>query len=307
MADLGVAHLAVGQTRRRGRDAVSCVCGYERPQLVEHRRPSQRDRVARAVGREPPAVEHDQDSRRRRQLVGTRGANSAHQRGARRRSPRTTRRRGSRRRPARRRRRAARAARRVVGLDAAAVQHPRALRLLARAVGDQRADERDRLLGLLGGRDLAGPDRPDRLVRDHDLAEPLGLDPGQILLDLVAELALGVAGLALLLGLADAQDRHEAGRERRRDLQLERPVGLAEQLAPLGVAEDHAVDADLDQHRRRHLAGERALGRLVHVLRVDLDPRAARRVDHRLQRRERRADRDVDPVGRSRPAAAAPG
>ena len=34
----------------------------------------------------------------------------------------------------------------------------------------------------------------------------------------------------------------------------------------------------------RHLAGERALGGVVHVLRVDLDARAARRVDHRPER-----------------------
>jgi hypothetical protein len=38
------------------------------------------------------------------------------------------------------------------------------------------------------------------------------------------------------------------------------------------VAEDHAVGADLGEHRRRDLAGERALGGVVHVLRVDLDP-----------------------------------
>ena len=35
----------------------------------------------------------------------------------------------------------------------------------------------------------------------------------------------------------------------------------------------------------------------MHVLREDLDARAAGRVDHRLQREERRADRDVDAVG----------
>ena len=144
--------------------------------------------------------------------------------------------------------------------------------LLAVAVGDQRADERDRLLGLLGGGHLAGPDRPDRLVGDHDVAEPLGVDARQVLLDLMAELALGVAALALLLGLADAQHRQQPGVERGRHLLGQRPVGLAEQLAPLGVPEDHAVHADLGQHRRRDLAGERALVRVVHVLGEDLAP-----------------------------------
>ena len=65
------------------------------------------------------------------------------------------------------------------------------------------------------------------------------------LLDLVAQLALGVAALALLLGLADAEDRDQARLERPRDLLLQRPVGLVEVLAALGVAEDHAVDVDL--------------------------------------------------------------
>ena len=187
--------------------------------------------------------------------------------------------------------------RRVVGLDAAAVEDPRALGLLAVAVGDQRADERDRVLGLLGRRRQPGADRPDRLVGDRDDAELLGLELLEAGLDLVAELALGVAALALLLGLADAQDRPQADPQRRRHLLGQRAVGLVEVLAALGVAEDDAVDADLLEHRAAHLAGERALGRLVHVLRVDLDARAARRVDHGLQRGERRAHRDLDALG----------
>ena len=65
--------------------------------------------------------------------------------------------------------------------------------------------------------------------------------PGQGLLDLVAELALGVAALALLLGLADTQNRQQAGGQRGGDLLGQRLVGLAEQLAALGVTEDHAL------------------------------------------------------------------
>ena len=59
----------------------------------------------------------------------------------------------------------------VLRLYAAAVEDPRALGLLAVAVGDQRADERDRVLGLLGCRRQPGADRPDRLVGDRDRAE----------------------------------------------------------------------------------------------------------------------------------------
>jgi hypothetical protein len=92
----------------------------------------------------------------------------------------------------------------------------------------------------------------------------------------MAELALGVTGFALVLGLAHAQDRQEPSLQRRRHLQLERLVGLAEHLAALGMAQDHTLDADLREHRRRDLAGERALRRVVHVLGVDLNPGASR-------------------------------
>ena len=153
--------------------------------------------------------------------------------------------------------------------------------LLWRAIGDQRADEGRRLLCLLGLGDLAGADRPDRLVGDRDLAEPLGRHLGEALLDLVAQLALGVALLALGLGLADAEDRREAGGERRRDLERQRLVGLGEQLAALRVPEHHAVDIQLGEHRRGDLAGEGPVLGLVHVLREHLHARAARRVDHR--------------------------
>ncbi len=57
------------------------------------------------------------------------------------------------------------------------------------------------------------------------------------------------------------------------------------------------MHADLLQHRRRDLAGERPLRREVHVLGEDLDSRAPGRVDHRRERGERRADRDLGAVG----------
>ena len=71
MPDLGVAHLPVGKPHGQpGRGQ-----GGRRiplPERVEHGRRGQRDCVARAVRREPPAVEHDQrrarDRERRRSL-----------------------------------------------------------------------------------------------------------------------------------------------------------------------------------------------------------------------------------------------
>ena len=92
----------------------------------------------------------------------------------------------------------------------------------------------------------------------------------------------------------------QARRQRGGHLVRQRLVGLGEQLAPLGVAEHHAVDIQLGQHRRRHLAGEGARLRVMHVW-ANTCTRDPRRVDHRSQRRERRADSDVDAVGRRYP------
>ena len=55
------------------------------------------------------------------------------------------------------------------------------------------------------------------------------------------------------------------------------------------------VHAELEQHRRRHLAGERALGLPVAVLREDADLRPASACTA-AERDERRADDDVDVV-----------
>ena len=105
VADLGVAHLPGGQADGLAAGGQLRVV-VALPQPVEHRRVGERDRVARPVRRQPPAVEDDEAD----------GGNRAHgvlslarrldDRGER------ARRRGWRRRRARRRRRAAPAARR---------------------------------------------------------------------------------------------------------------------------------------------------------------------------------------------------
>src|ERR1700749_3597761 len=75
---------------------------------------------------------------------------------------------------------------RVPRLDRAAVEDPHRVGLRA-APAQHVADERARLLGLLGGRDLAGADRPDRLVGDHDLCDVLVADLGEVRLQLAGE------------------------------------------------------------------------------------------------------------------------
>ena len=59
--------------------------------------------------------------------------------------------------------------------------------------------------------------------------------------DLAAEDAVGLVPLALVLALADAEDRQQSGGERHRHLPRQRLVGLAEELAPLGVTEHDTV------------------------------------------------------------------
>src|SRR6185312_5965319 len=79
--------------------------------------------------------------------------------------------------------------------------------------------------------------------------------------------------LALLLRLADARDHAEPGFERRPCAPGDGLVGLAEVLPPLGVADEGADDAEVEQQRRRDLARERAFRLPVHVLRVGRQPR----------------------------------
>ena len=59
MADLGVAHLPVGQPDRQTTSGQRRV-RVPRPELIEDGRPGERDGVAGATGREPPAVENHQ-------------------------------------------------------------------------------------------------------------------------------------------------------------------------------------------------------------------------------------------------------
>ena len=119
----------------------------------------------------------------------------------------------------------------VVRLDRAAVQHRHV---------EERLDEGVRVLGHLRRRAQAGADRPDGLVRDD---EALVLREGG---DLAAEHVLRLVGLALFERLADARDDAEPCGKRGLGATRDALVGLAEELAPLGVADERAGDAELD-------------------------------------------------------------
>ena len=68
-------------------------------------------------------------------------------------------------------------------------------------------------------------------------------------LDLQPKYELGLAGLALLLRLADAGDDAEPGLERGNGTPRNGLVRLAEVLAALRMAHDRALDAELEEHR----------------------------------------------------------
>ena len=187
VADLGVAHLAGREPDRLARGLERRVRVRARA-VVEHGRLGERDGVAGPGRGAAPAVEDDEryEWDAARQIVAndsTIERRAADERAV---DVRLGGELGG-----------------VVGLDRAAVEH--------RHVED-RLDERVRLLRDLGRRGLAGADRPDRLVGDHEVVG-VGDTVGDRA-DLAAQHALGLPRLALRLGLADAGDHVQPVLER---------------------------------------------------------------------------------------------
>ena len=104
-----------------------------------------------------------------------------------------------------------------------------------------RADDADRRVRVVRGRVAAGADRPDRLVGDDAAAPSTAGDPRERRGDLAGDLASVRAGLALVERLADADDRRHLLRQHGPHLLVHDLVGLAEQLAALGVPDDHVA------------------------------------------------------------------
>ena len=242
------------------------------PQPVEHRRLGQLDGVARPGRRAAPAVEDDE--RYERDAVRHMAANESTSSEAPPTSAPST------------------AALReqlrgVLRLDRAAVEHRQV---------EQGLDRLVRLLRHLGRGGLPGADRPDRLVGDHEVV--VGLEHA----DLAAEDVVGLARLALGQGLADAGDHVQPALQRGAAAPRDGLVGLAEVLAAFRVADERAVDAELAEHRRGDLAGERAFALPVAVLGEDTDLRAGECLHGCGERDVRRSDDDVDVVWQRRVA-----
>ena len=126
-------------------------------------------------------------------------------------------------------------------------------------------------MGLLGCGNSAGADRPDWLVGNHQRSERLGIDQREPAIKLVRQHSLGLIVGALLLCFANAKNCGEASFARGEQFLGQHGVCLVEVLAAFRVAEDDAVNVNLVQHRSADLTSERALRRLVHVLRVNLN------------------------------------
>ena len=263
VTDLRVAHLALRQPDRLAGRLQRRVWVLA-PEPVEHRRLSELDGVARPGRRAAPAVEHDE-----RYEVEAAPANRCEGVGLERRATDEG--------AVDRRLREELGG--VLGLDRAAVEHRQV---------EQALDEAVRLLGQRGRGGLAGADRPDRLVCDHELLVRARRERDRLDLDLQDE--LGVAGLALLERLADAGDHGKTGLERGPRAAGDHLVRVAEEVPPLRVADERPLDAELEQHRRRDLAGVGTARLPVDVLRVDR-PAA---LDRGRERDERRAEDDVD-------------
>ena len=154
-----------------------------------------------------------------------------------------------------------------------------------------------RLLRDLGRGAAAGADRPDGLVGDRDLQHLRAARGRRARRRAACVRRRSVSPPSRSASLSPMQSTGSSpARERRRELARERLVRLAEERAALGVAEQHAGRAGVDQHAARDLAREGALGGVVDVLAPDADAGVADALGDDVERGERRADGEVDLV-----------
>src|SRR5439155_6896185 len=142
---------------------------------------------------------------------------------------------------------------------------------LARLLAPQRRDPRSnvpvRLAGLWGGGGMPGPNRPDRLVRDHDRRALTLVDARQSFRQLSGQHRLSLIAGALVPCLADAENGPQSVAQRGPHLFPRVGVGLAEKAASFRMADDHVAAAQIFEHQRRDFPGVRAGVFPVHVLR----------------------------------------
>lgn len=141
--------------------------------------------------------------------------------------------------------------------------------LLADVLLEPLADALVNLLCLLGGGDLAGADGPDGLVGNDDLAPVLDLlgHGGELADDNLH----GLVGLALLEGLANAEDDVDAAVKGSLGLAGDEGVALLEDDTALAVADQGPGDVGVLELGSGDLAGEGTVGLVEDVLGGDLN------------------------------------
>jgi hypothetical protein len=111
------------------------------------------------------------------------------------------------------------------------------------------ADNTDRGVRVVGRRVAAGADGPDRLVGNHAPRGGVGRKVRERGAHLTATL-VSVSPASRSSSVSPyAQDRLHLGCEHRSQLLGDDLVGLAHQLAPLRVTDDHVLHMELGQHR----------------------------------------------------------
>src|SRR3989338_3583885 len=156
----------------------------------------------------------------------------------------------------------------VIGLHGTAVKHAHGFGVgLAVNALHLFAHENMGVLRLVGCGGLAGADGPDGLVGYYDLRGLGGGDAGESAVKLGFKNAVSLLALALLEGFADAEYGHDIGLYRGLHLFVHHLVGLEEDLAALGMADDSVGAASVYYLGRGDGPGESAFLLPGHVLR----------------------------------------
>ena len=109
---------------------------------------------------------------------------------------------------------------------------------------------------------------------------------------------LGLAGITLGFGLADANDRGEAGGDGGRYLGGDIGIRLAVILAALGMAENDVIGTGFLDERRGYIPGMRTLEICVAILPAKRDVAPGEGCGKPVQQGKGRADQDVHMLGR---------
>src|SRR5829696_958975 len=186
----------------------------------------------------------------------------------------------------------------VFRLDGAAVQDAYALgEVFSHFFFEEVTDPAGGVLGVFGGGGVAGTYGPDGLVGENDALAVYVFELFDHPRELAGDLVPHATRVAFPFGLAYADDGQQVGVHGALRLSGDRVVGLAEGLAPLGVAHDHGPGPRVEEHGRGDLAGEGAGVFEVEVLRARGDPGVLGHPAHLVQAGEGDADGHVHLVG----------